>query len=62
VSSGTLGGGQEMTVSNSLSTLVHHGINFVPLGYKHANKELTNTEEVHGGTCLSILYVVQSDI
>ncbi|KAF8737109.1 hypothetical protein AX14_013465 [Amanita brunnescens Koide BX004] len=51
VSTGTLGGGQEATASNALSTLVHHGINFVPLGYGHANEELTNTDEVHGGMC-----------
>ena len=51
-----------MTVSNTLSTLVHHGINFVPLGYAHANKDITNVEEVHGGRCSSILYLVQSDI
>lgn len=38
-----------MTVANIMSTLVHHGINFVPLGYKDAGAELTNTDEVHGG-------------
>ncbi|KAF8338619.1 flavoprotein-like protein [Amanita rubescens] len=50
VSSGTLGSGQEATVMNTMSTLVHHGINFVPLGYKHAGAELTNIEEIHGGS------------
>ena len=39
---------------NTMSTLVHHGINFVPLGYKHAGAELTNIEEVHGGMCALI--------
>lgn len=34
---------------NTMSTLVHHGINFVPLGYKHAGAELMNIEEIHGG-------------
>ncbi len=36
---------------NTMSTLVHHGINFVPLGYKHAGAELMNIEEIHGGMC-----------
>jgi len=49
VSTGTLGGGQEMTVYNSLSVLAHHGIIYVPLGYKQAFPQLTNLEEVHGG-------------
>ncbi|KAL1739814.1 flavoprotein-like protein, partial [Schizophyllum fasciatum] len=31
VSTGTPGGGQEMTVANAMSTFVHHGIIFVPL-------------------------------
>jgi NAD(P)H dehydrogenase (quinone) len=34
VSTGTMGGGQETTVTNALSTLTHHGIVFVALGYK----------------------------
>ncbi|TFK78999.1 benzoquinone reductase, partial [Polyporus arcularius HHB13444] len=36
VSTAGAGGGQESTVLNSLSTLVHHGINFVPFGYGKA--------------------------
>ena len=50
VSTAGPGGGQETTVYNSLSTLTHHGIIYVPLGYKHAFPQLTNLEEVHGGT------------
>ncbi|CCE65998.1 hypothetical protein TPHA_0O00260 [Tetrapisispora phaffii CBS 4417] len=50
LSSGTYGGGLESTVRNTLSYLVHHGIIYVPLGYKNAFAELSNTEEVHGGT------------
>ncbi|EJD08452.1 1,4-benzoquinone reductase [Fomitiporia mediterranea MF3/22] len=50
VGTGGPGGGQEITVSNSISTLVHHGIIFVPLGYKHASQQLANIEEVHGGS------------
>ncbi|KAF8959643.1 flavoprotein-like protein [Flammula alnicola] len=50
VSTSGLGGGQEVTVLNSLSTLAHHGIIYVPLGYSHAFGQLTNLEEVHGGS------------
>ncbi|KAK7034626.1 flavodoxin-like fold protein [Paramarasmius palmivorus] len=50
VSTATLGGGQEVTVSNSISTLAHHGIVFVPLGYKNAFAQLSNLDEVHGGS------------
>jgi len=50
VSTGGPGGGQEMTVFNSLSALAHHGIIYVPLGYKAAFPQLTNLEEVHGGS------------
>lgn len=50
VSTGTPGGGQEQTVASSISTFAHHGINFVPLGYKHAGAQLTNLTEVHGGS------------
>ncbi|KAF5092221.1 hypothetical protein D0Z00_004688 [Geotrichum galactomycetum] len=50
VSTGTPGGGQEATVLNSLSVLTHHGIIYVPLGYAHTFKQLSNLEEVHGGS------------
>ena len=50
VSTSEPGGGQESTVYNALSALTHHGIIYVPLGYKHAFPQLTNLEEVHGGT------------
>ncbi|KIK93349.1 benzoquinone reductase [Paxillus rubicundulus Ve08.2h10] len=50
VSSGTPGGGQESTVISSLSTLVHHGIIFVPLGYKNTFAQLSNVSEVRGGS------------
>ncbi|KAF9474759.1 NADH-quinone oxidoreductase [Pholiota conissans] len=50
VSTAGLGGGQEVTILNSLSTLAHHGIIYVPLGYKNAFAQLTNVEEVHGGS------------
>ncbi|KAG8738713.1 flavodoxin-like fold protein [Ceratobasidium sp. 428] len=50
VSTGTPGGGQEMTVVSNLSTLTHHGIIFVPLGYKNSFGQLANLSEVRGGS------------
>jgi len=50
VSSAGLGGGQESTVIATLSTLSHHGISFVPLGYALAFGQLTNLTEAHGGS------------
>ncbi|KAG5729084.1 Protoplast secreted protein 2 [Termitomyces sp. T112] len=44
------GGGQEVTALNSMSTLVHHGIIYVPLGYAHSFAELSGVDEVHGGS------------
>lgn len=50
VSTGTQGGGQEITISNTLSTFVHHGLIYVPLGYKHSFPQLSNLTEIHGGS------------
>jgi NAD(P)H dehydrogenase (quinone) len=50
VSTGTAGGGQEVTALNFLSTLTHHGIIYVPLGYKNTFAQLSNLSEVHGGS------------
>ncbi|AOW01336.1 flavo protein-like protein [Yarrowia lipolytica] len=50
VSTGTPGGGQEVTALNAMSTLAHHGIIYVPLGYKHTFTQVTNLDEVHGGS------------
>ncbi|KAG1850490.1 flavoprotein-like protein [Suillus tomentosus] len=50
VSTGTPGGGQEATIISSLSTLAHHGIVYVPLGYKNTFAQLTNISEVRGGS------------
>jgi len=44
------GGGQESTIAATISTLTHHGVIFVPLGYAHAFGQLTNLSEVHGGS------------
>jgi NAD(P)H dehydrogenase (quinone) len=50
VSTGTLGGGQETTAINALSTLAHHGMIYVPLGYSSAFRNLANVNEVRGGS------------
>lgn len=50
VSTAGLGGGQESTVIASISTLAHHGIIYVPLGYKTAFGKLVDLSEVHGGS------------
>lgn len=50
VSSATPGGGQESTFIAALSTLTHHGIAFVPLGYAPAFADISNLSEVHGGS------------
>ena len=48
VSTGTPGGGQELTAFQSLSVAVHQGMVFVPIGYQIG--DITNLEEVHGGS------------
>ncbi|KAK2807517.1 Minor allergen Alt a 7 [Emmonsiellopsis sp. PD_5] len=50
VSTGTPGGGQETTAISAMSTIVHHGMIFVPLGYKTAFPILANLSEVRGGS------------
>jgi len=50
ISNGTPGGGQESTAIAAMSTLAHHGVIFVPLGYSHAFPLITNVDEVHGGS------------
>jgi len=50
VSTGSPGGGQEMTCANAMSTLVHHGMIFVPLGYSHTFGLLADVTEVRGGS------------
>ncbi|PHH92479.1 hypothetical protein CDD83_7227 [Cordyceps sp. RAO-2017] len=50
VSTGGHGGGQESTCIAAMSTLAHHGIIYVPLGYAKTFAQLTNLKEVHGGS------------
>lgn len=51
VSTAGPGGGQESSFFSTFTTLVHHGIIFVPLGYKNTSA-LWNAhfDEVHGGS------------
>ena len=48
ISTGTPGGGQEITALQSLSVAVHQGMVYVPIGYQTG--EITNLDEVHGGS------------
>lgn len=48
-STGT-GSGGEMTALSFLTTFVHHGINFVPLGYHKCFAQLSNISEVKGAS------------
>jgi len=50
ISTGTLGGGQESTAIAALSTLAHHGMIYVPLGYAKAFGQMADLSEVHGGS------------
>ncbi|CAI5755816.1 unnamed protein product [Candida verbasci] len=50
VSTGTSGGGQEVTIRNTLSFLAHHGLIYIPLGYAKAFALQANIDEVHGGS------------
>lgn len=45
-----MGGGQESVAKLTLSSFVHHGMVYVPLGYKNSFAALSNLEEVHGGS------------
>ncbi|KAI9758664.1 MAG: DNA mismatch repair ATPase msh1 [Chaenotheca gracillima] len=50
VSTGTMGGGQETTCISTLSTFVHHGMTYVPLGYKKTFAIFSDLTEVRGGS------------
>ncbi|RVX71842.1 Minor allergen Cla h 7 [Exophiala mesophila] len=50
ISTGTLGGGQEATAINALSSWVHQGMIYVPLGYATTFALLGDLSEVRGGT------------
>lgn len=50
ISTASLGGGQESTAMNMMSTFAHHGFVYVPLGYKNAFSQLAGLSEVRGGS------------
>jgi len=50
ISTATMGGGQESTAIAAMSTFAHHGIIYVPLGYKTVFPELGDNSEVRGGS------------
>jgi NAD(P)H dehydrogenase (quinone) len=50
ISTGTLGGGQESTAIAAMSTLTHHGIIYVPLGYATTFPILADLSEARGGS------------
>ncbi|KIV80473.1 NAD(P)H:quinone oxidoreductase, type IV [Exophiala sideris] len=50
VSTATAGGGQESTCMNALSSWVHQGMIYVPLGYATTFALLGGLEEVRGGS------------
>ncbi len=50
VSSGTAGGGQETTAITALSSWVHQGMIYVPLGYATAFPLLADLSEARGGS------------
>ena len=48
-STGT-GGGKETTITSTWTTLAHHGIMIVPLGYADPEQAQMDIKEVHGST------------
>lgn len=50
VSTASQGGGQESTVISAMSTFTHHGMIYVPLGYKTAFPILADLSETRGGS------------
>lgn len=50
ISTGTPGGGQESTCIAAMSTLAHHGIIYVPLGYKTVMPILSDLSAARGGS------------
>jgi len=52
-------GGQEMTIMSTWTTLAHHGMLLLPLGYTHPN--LGDISEVNGGTPYGATTVAGAD-
>ncbi|EPY51708.1 ubiquitinated histone-like protein Uhp1 [Schizosaccharomyces cryophilus OY26] len=49
-STGTQGGGQETTGFTALTSFIHHGMIFVPLGYKNTFAIASELDSPHGGS------------
>ena len=56
------GGGQESTALAAMSTLAHHGIIYVPLGYATVSEQLSTLDEVRGGSAWGAGTFAVSDI
>jgi NAD(P)H dehydrogenase (quinone) len=50
IATGTQGGGQEVTAIGAMSTLAHHGMIYVPLGYKTTFAIQAGLTEIRGGS------------
>jgi NAD(P)H dehydrogenase (quinone) len=50
IGTGTQGGGQEVTAMAAMSTLVHHGMVYVPLGYDASFTIQAGFDEIRGGS------------
>jgi len=50
ISTASQGGGQESTAIAAMSTFAHHGMIYVPLGYKTAFPILAGLDEARGGS------------
>lgn len=50
VSTATQGGGQETTALSMMSTFAHHGIIYVPLGYKTVFGQMADNGATRGGS------------
>lgn len=50
IGTATQGGGQEVTALNAMSTLAHHGMIYVPLGYKTTFALQSDLTEARGGS------------
>ncbi|CAJ1444617.1 unnamed protein product, partial [Effrenium voratum] len=50
VSTGTQQGGQETTHFTAITSLVHHGMAYVPLGYQAGGDGQFDVSEIHGGS------------
>lgn len=50
IATATQGGGQEATALGAMSTLAHHGMIYVPLGYKTTFEMQSGFTEIRGGS------------